>query len=276
MNSLSVFYEHIFEAAQQSGKTVEECLRFAKSCGIEYLECDLWRLERREEEKALFDSCGMGVSCIYAHFDFLHDSAERSEEKYTHLFETAKYFGAQKVLCIPGYFDDGDRAEQLVRFAEGLSAMCRAAQQYNITVTVEDFDDENSPCCRTADLLYLLGNVAGLRYTFDTGNFRYCLEDAALSYTKLKQYTSHVHCKDRSYDIENASADRSNGKPDLSGAVMYPSEVCDGVIGIDLLLKQLKADGYSGVLAIEHFGAVDQMKYMERSAENIRRAWEEV
>lgn len=274
MNSLSVFYEHIFEAAQQSGNSVEECLRFAKSCGIDFLECDLWRLDEREEVKSLLDRCGMGVSCIYAHFDFLHDSAERSAEKYTALFDTARYFGAEKVLCIPGYYDEGDRAAQLMRFAKGLSDMCSAAQRYDITVTVEDFDDERSPCCRTADLLYLLENVAGLGYTFDTGNFRYCLEDAALSYAKLQRYVAHVHCKDRSYDTANASADLQNGKADLSGAVMYPSEVCCGVIGIDLLLKQLKADGYGGVLAIEHFGAVDQLKYMERSAENIRAAIE--
>ena len=63
-NKLSVFYEHIFEAAQQSGKSVEECLRFAKSCGIDFLECDLWRLDEREEVKSLLDRCGMGVSCL--------------------------------------------------------------------------------------------------------------------------------------------------------------------------------------------------------------------
>lgn len=272
MNRLSVFHEHIFEAAQQTALSVEECLRFAKSCGIDFLECDHWRLEQREEVKALFDRCGMGVSCIYAHFDLLNDSAEVSAQKYTALFDTARYFGAEKVLCIPGFFGEGDRAAQLARFAQGLCSMCEAAREFGITVTVEDFDDENSPCCRTADLLYLLQNVSGLRYTFDTGNFRYCLEDAAHSYAQLKQYVAHVHCKDRSYDTANASADRSNGKPDLSGAVMFPAAVCDGVIGIPQLLRQLQADGYRGVLAIEHFGALDQRQYMARSADNIRAA----
>lgn len=275
MNSLAVFYEHIFEAAEQSGKSAEEVLRFAKACGIDYLECDTWRLSDRKT-KRLFDACNMGVSSVYGHFDFLNDSAEKSREKYIALLENAAFFGAQRVLCIPGFFGEGGREEQLMRFCEGISRMCEQAKTYNITVTVEDFDDINSPCCRTEDLLFLLCNVSGLRYTFDTGNFRYCLEDAAQAYGKLRGYVAHVHCKDRSYDKANANADLSNGKADLSGEVMYPVEVCGGVIGIDGLLRQLKRDGYGGILAIEHFGAANQLEYIGRSADNIRRIMEEV
>lgn len=271
MNRLSVFYEHIFEAAEQSGMTIENALRHARSCGIELLECDHWRLHDRENTKALFKSCEMGVSCIYEHFDLLHDSAEDIRLKYTKLFETANYFGCDKVLCIPGFFDEGEKTEQLKAFSEGLSEMCSTAKKYGVTVTVEDFDDISSPCCKTQDLLYLLQNTEGLRFTFDTGNFRYCLEDAAQSYSLLKSYVSHVHCKDRSYDSKNAAPDSSNAKADLSGAVMYPAESCGGVVGLGALLRQLKSDGYDGVLAIEHFGATDQLRYMKSSADNIRR-----
>ena len=274
MNSLSVFFEHIFEAASQSGKSVEDCLRFAKGCGIDYLECDLWRLEQKNEVKALFDRCGMRVSSIYSHFDFIHDSAQQSAEKYTKLFETAKYFGADKVLCIPGFLTE-DRGNQMDSVIARLNEMCAAAKEYGITVTLEDFDDITSPCCRMDDILFLMQSVDGLKYTFDTGNFRYCLEDAAEAYEKLKDYVVHAHLKDRSYDTANANADLSNGKADLSGAIMYPAEVCGGVIGIDKLLKRLKADGYSGILAIEHFGASDQLNYMKKSAENIRTVLEE-
>lgn len=267
---LSVFYEHIFEAAQQSEISVEAALNYAKGCGIDLLDCDIWRLADKERQKALFDKCGMGVSCIYAHFDFVHDSAEQSEQKYRSLFETAKYFGAEKVLCIPGFFESGrEKCEQTELFCEGISHMCAAAKEYGVTVTVEDFDDVNSPCCKTEDIRYLLHRCEGLMYTFDTGNFRYCLEDAEEAYRQLSARVVHVHLKDRSYDAARADKAAQNGKADLSGAVMYPAEVCGGVIGIDRLIRQLIADGYDGVLAIEHFGAADQIAYMKRSAENI-------
>ncbi len=272
---LSVFYEHIFEAAQQSGRSVEDVLKYAKSCGIDLLECDLWRLNDREEVRALFERCGVGVSCIYAHFDFLHDSPEVSERKYRELLSTARYFGAKNVLCIPGFFDsEGDRAEQMEKFCVGISRMCEAAKEYGVTVTIEDFDNISSPCCKMNDIRYLLDNCEGLRYTFDTGNFRYCLEDADEAYSLLSDKVSHVHLKDRSYDIGRANVDNTNGKADLSGAVMYPAEVCEGVIGIEALIKRLIADGYDGVLAIEHFGAADQLSYMKKSAENILRIME--
>lgn len=272
---LSVFYEHIFEASEQSGRSVEDVLKYAKNCGIDLLECDLWRLNDREGQMALFQRCGMGASCIYSHFDFLHDSPEASERKYRDLLSTAEYFGAKNVLCIPGFYDDrGGRATQTELFVKGISRMCEAAREYGVTVTIEDFDDKDSPCCRTADIRYLLDNCEGLRYTFDTGNFRYCLEDANEAYSLLKDKVSHVHLKDRSYDIGRANNNATNGKADLSGAVMYPAEVCGGVIGIEALIKRLIADGYDGVLAIEHFGAADQLSYMKKSAENILRVVE--
>lgn len=272
---ISVFYEHIFEAAGQRGMTVEDVLKYAKSCGIDLLDCDLWRLDAREEQRSLFERCGVGVSCIYAHFDFLHDSPEVSEEKCRRLLGTARYFGAKNVLCIPGFFEAGrDRSEQMAKFCEGITRMCDIAKEYGVTVTIEDFDDIASPCCKMNDIRYLLDNSEGLRYTFDTGNFRYCLEEAEEAYSLLKDKVSHVHLKDRSYDSERANSDNTNGKADLSGAVMYPAEVCEGVIGIEELIKKLVADGYDGVLAIEHFGAADQLSYMKRSVENILRVVE--
>lgn len=267
---LAVFYEHIFEAAQQRNISVKEVLRHAKACGISCLECDLWRLSDRAAVKELFDSCGMGVSSIYSHFDFINDSAEGCAEKYSVLLDTAEYFGAEKVLCIPGFFDpERDRKAQLDRVAQRLSEMCDAASQRGITVTLEDFDDISSPCCRMADLRYLMDRVPPLRCTFDTGNFRYCLESAQEALTLLRDRVAHVHCKDRSYDKANADPSDSNGKADLSGAVMYPAPVCGGVIGIAELVTQLIRSGYDGIFAIEHFGAADQWEYMRISAERL-------
>lgn len=272
MNVISVFLEHIYEAAEQKGVSLEDALEFARSCGISHLECDHWRIADGKL-KPLLDSCGIGVSCIYEHFDLLNDSEEVSEQKYRRLFETAVQYGCQTVLCIPGFSEQPE--EDLPRYAEGLKRMCDTAKEYSVTVTVEDFDDISSPCCRTQWLRYLLENVTDLRYTFDTGNFRYCLEDAASACDVLGQYISHVHCKDRSYDAANSDSSGSNGKADLSGAVMYPEIVGEGVIGIKELVQRLTACGYAGAFAIEHFGAADQHEYMRRSAENLRSYMEE-
>lgn len=272
-NRLSVFYEHIAEGAKQKNCTVGKMLEHAAECGINGLECDLWRLENKAEMKSLFDSSGVCVSSIYNFFDFPHEDKNACEVRYRKLFETASFFGADKVLCVPGFVQGGELLSECRKIVcQRLNEMCDAAKEYGITVTLEDFDDIKSPCCTTDGLLYFMENTDGLKYTFDTGNFCYCLEDAEKAYELLKKYIVHVHLKDRSYDPSAADPGNTNGKADLSGAVMFPSVVCGGVIGIEKLLKKLVADGYSGRFAIEHFGAVDQAEYMKKSAENIRRA----
>ena len=51
---------------------------------------------------------------------------------------------------------------------------------------------------------------------------------------------------------------------------MYPCESGGGYIGIEDIIKKAVNDGYDGYLAVEHFGAADQLLYMKRSAENLR------
>ena len=57
---------------------------------------------------------------------------------------------------------------------------------------------------------------------------------------------------------------------------MYPCEVGNGYIGIEGLVKKLLNDDYNGSLSIEHFGANDQLLYMQKSAENVLRMIKEM
>lgn len=271
-NKLSVFYEHIFDAEAQSAgsETIESLLHFSKDCGIDYLECDLARLAKPKETKAIFDSCGMGVSSIYYFYDLIHDTDDLCRKKWhTHL-ETAAELGSKMIMCIPGFICDADEYAESVRIiCHRLNMMCSDAEKYGITVTMEDFDDKTSPCSTAAGLKYFAENVPDLGITFDTGNFRYSLEDAFEAYDLLRSRIVHFHCKDRTFDISNALPDKSNGKADLSGGIMYPAPVCEGIIGIDKLVKNALIDNYSGIFTIEHFGAANQKEYIRRSAENL-------
>lgn len=267
---LNIFLEHIFEGAKQQGISTEKMLTYAGNAGYEGLECDLWRLSDKVETKKLFEACGLSVSSVYNMYDLGHEDMVAAREKiYPHL-ETAAFFGADKVLAVAGFIREEDNFHIVRgRMAENLSFMCEAAEKYGITVTLEDFDDKAAPYSDSDGLLWFMENVKGLRFTFDTGNFAYCLENAGDAYLKLRKYVSHVHLKDRSWDSLRANADNTNGMADLSGRIMYPCEAGGGFIGIETLVKRLLADGYNGSFSIEHFGAADQLWYMRRSAENV-------
>lgn len=265
-----IFYEHIAEGAEQSGISPEEALSRARDMGYEGLECDLWRLQTpgtAKPDKAvkdLFDCHDMRVISVYNSYDFPHEGKEKCREKYLPHMEAAAFFGAGKILCVPGLFRQGDdRDECMERTALRLSEMCEAARGYGVTVMIEDFDDIGSPCCRTSQLEYLLGNVPGLGVAFDTGNFAYCCEDAVEAYGKLRDRVIHVHLKDRTWE------QGCGKKEDISGRKMFACPAGDGFIGIRDIIKRLRADGYSGDFSVEHFGADDQMRFMERSLENL-------
>ncbi|MCI7767255.1 MAG: sugar phosphate isomerase/epimerase [Oscillospiraceae bacterium] len=277
MPRLNIFLEHIFEGAKQQGISLEKMLLFAREAGYAGLECDISRLSDRSETKQLFEACGLAVSSVYSFFDFGHEASDISKDKiYSHL-ETAAYLGADTVLAVAGFIrpeDDPDMVRG--RMAEMLSFMCEAARKYGITVTLEDFDDKAAPFSDSEGLLWFMENVQGLKFTFDTGNFAYSLENAEEAYLKLSGYVHHVHLKDRSWDCLRANSDNSNGKADISGKLMYPCEAGGGFIGIERLVKMLISDGYCGSFSVEHFGAADQLLYMRRSAENIRNIFEEI
>lgn len=270
MNGLSVFYEHILEACGQSGKTEKSVLKEALSYGYDGLDCDLWRLEDRSK-KEFFADCGFHVSSVYNGFDFGHDDEKLSKEKIKSSLELADYYGAKKFLAIAGFvWENDDRQAVINKMCGMLSYMVSEAKKYGITVMLEDFDDSAAPYSTVSGLEYFMKNVDGLRFTFDTGNFAYSLESASEAYERLNGYISYIHVKDRSYDISRRNADDSNGKADLSGRIMYPCESGGGYIGIEDIIKKAVNDGYDGYLAVEHFGAADQLLYMKRSAENLR------
>lgn len=276
MNHINIFLEHIFEACSQRSISLEQMLREAHDMGYTGLECDLWRLSDGESVKKMFDSCGLKAASIYSHYDFPHDTSEETFSKMKAHINTAVFFGAEKIMAIPGFIREGDdRDDVFSKCCEQLTILTKLAGEHGLTVTVEDFDDINSPCCNIDGLEKLLSGSEGLKFTLDTGNFAYVKENPCDACDRLGQYISHVHLKDRSYDCLRAAPDESNAKADISGEIMYPCEVGGGFIGIEKLVKRLISEGYSGDFSVEHFGACDQTFYMQQSVNNVKQWIEE-
>ena len=82
----------------------------------------------------------------------------------------------------------------------------------------------------------------------------------------LKAKIAHIHCKDRSLDS------RSKGEVKLTtgGRAMYPSPVGEGSIKIREIVASLKKSRYDGIYAIEHFGAENQLEFIEKSVKNLK------
>lgn len=73
---LSVFYDHILQAAEQTGRAIPDLLNEVSRAGIEAVEINMTYLREHEETLGLLHDAGLSVSCVYEFYG-MEASAER-------------------------------------------------------------------------------------------------------------------------------------------------------------------------------------------------------
>ena len=278
MRKLSVFYDHILQTCEQSGKTIPEVLSFCKEQGISAVEINysLFASEKEVIASMLADA-GLVISCMYESFDFARDTDLTKAKQMLH---AAAEQQVSRVLFVAGALENAEAAElaacsstyeatstfmdeneAVQNIAHALSALTEYAVLLGVTITLEDFDGFCQPFARTYPLLWFMEHVPGLRYTLDMGNFAFSDEDVAYAAWLLKDYIVHVHCKDRAESpLVHGTFCRGLGQTPAGTGYLPMAE----------LLNRLKERGYDGYLAIEHFDAPDQLSFIRQSAAFLR------
>lgn len=286
---LSVFFDHILQAEEQTGKHIPELLAEVKKAGISAVEINCTYLLEHPATLEMLETAGLQVSCIY---EFYALERGRETEKARRHIEIARKTKAGKILIVPGFFsveteefvncvpdrekvwDYLSHSEKAQRMADGLREIVEMAGSRNIadtpiTVVIEDFDDRNSPIACVSGMQWFAEQVSGLCFTFDTGNFIIHGENIFAAWEELKDKVVHVHCKDRKISSDKPLQTQKNATPDIKECYL-PAAVGEGCIPIKELVYKMKEYGYRGYLAIEHFDAADQEAYMQKSAANLQ------
>jgi len=286
---LSVFFDHILQAEEQTGKHIPELLAEVKKAGISAVEINSTYLLKHLATLEMLETAGLQVSCIY---EFYALERGRETEKARRHIEIARKTKAGKILIVPGFFsveteefancvpdrekvwDYLSHSEKAQRMADGLREIVEMAGSRNIadtpiTVVIEDFDDRNSPIACVSGMQWFAEQVPGLCFTFDTGNFIIHGENIFAAWEELKDKVVHVHCKDRKISSDKPLQTQKNATPDIKECYL-PAAVGEGCIPIKELVYKMKEYGYRGYLAIEHFDAADQEAYMQKSAANLQ------
>lgn len=265
---LSVFFDHILQAQEQSGESLMTLLSYTKKSGIDAVEIRLTYLLEHEETAELLKKAGLAISCIYEFYEMDSRDEKTLIEKHV---KTAARFHTGRILVVPGFFTEKEAEEMMtylsdyeqvsaymennpkaLGMAKGLQEAVLFGEKESVIVTVEDFDDIRSPLFCINGIRWFMERIPGLRYTFDTGNFIYSKEQAADALAAMQGRVAHVHCKDRGKHFSSAA-------------------VGDGMMPIAELIRMLKESGYDGYLAIEHFDAPDQAEKIKRSAEFLKK-----
>ena len=265
---LSVFFDHILQAQEQSGESLMTLLADVKKSGIDAVEIRLTYLLEHEETTELLKKAGLVISCIYEFYEMDSRDEKTLIEKHV---KTAARFHAGRILVVPGFFTEKEAEEMMTRLsdyeqvsaymenkpkalgmAKGLQEAVSLGEKEGVIVTVEDFDDGKSPLFCINGIRWFMERIPGLRYTFDMGNFIYSKEQAADALAAMQGRVAHVHCKDRGEHFSSVAAG-------------------DGTIPIAELVGMLRESGYDDYLAIEHFDAPNQAEKIKRSAEFLKK-----
>lgn len=262
---LTVFYEHVREACRQSGKTLSEVCQVLKDNNIMGVEMDY--LELTDELAAELRDKEVPIYNVYCHFDWGNKPAEDSEDaEWVKVLEKLDRLDIHSMLVIPGFVKPGQDCKVLSQnMLEGCKLLCKKAKEMGIAVNMEDYDDSVAPYATYEGVRWFLDGVPELGCAFDTGNFYYSDEDALDAYEVLKDRIAYVHCKDRSLEVKPGE----NPKATISGVDMYSASVGSGVIPMTKLVELIKATGYDGVWAIEHFGSQNQLEDIVKSADYL-------
>lgn len=271
---IATFYDHILDIARQEDIKLSEALKLAKEAGIDCLEVSTGNVETAgaQEIKAQLDAAGITVSSLCAYFQFdRHDDLQAADLQQ---LVNAQKLGTEKMLVIPGFWSAGDTDAEKERKTESiktaLNRLADKAKDYGITLMMEDFDSADSPYATIDGLKGFLEDVPELYCGFDTGNFLFSGEDAVKAYEVMKDKTIHVHLKDRAL----ASLPGS-GKPveAVDGRLLYTCPVGGGSIQMQEIINRLKADGYDGVLTMEHYGSEAQLSFLRQSVKWLQSVW---
>lgn len=276
---ISVFYDHILQAAEQTKKPLPVLLQEIKAAGIDAVELRLSALLEKENIVTLLREAGLRISCLYEFYEMGKGIASPVEERHV---LTAAQVKAEKILVVPGFLEKSEakqyracagsyeksaaymeQNESIRHMAEGLSRMTALGRKNGVAVTVEDFDDAASPLNGMYGIRWFLEQVPELGFTLDMGNFAHAGEDVLAAAAFLWERILHVHCKDRGEESCLALWGGANRG-------LLPVAAGDGYLPIGTLVKRLVHNGYDGYFAIEHFDVSNQEESILRSAAFLR------
>lgn len=256
----SVFYHHLLSISRETGRPIADVLTETRELGFEGIECDYSDFSADPAGFArLLADVRLEAASVYVFLDF--PKGERTAH-LQQILNDVHSIGCRKLLAVPAKIEH-QTPEDTDAICRGLNDLCSMARDLDITVAVEDFDSDRSPCGSPEKLEALFARVPLLGFTLDTGNFLYLDRDVLQCIPKLLPRLAHMHLKDRSFTpfVPGAS-----GMSTVGGTMIYDVPVGTGDIPMARLLHIAKEQGYDGWCSAEHFDAADQSRYLRLDA----------
>ena len=248
------------------GLSFEEIAKICLENGIEYIDVEYQELsEKGKPVVDIFIKNGLKISSMVYRADFLHNN---DISDCLNALKTAKEFDITNILLVPGFWNEEDNMEEFLENSlKPMKQVIESAKELGINIGFEDYDAE-TPVATSDGILYYLENLEGSHCIFDTANFLYMNEDVMTAFSKLKPYIKHqIHCKDK------ALTPKGEQSPSVSksGDKTFATAVGSGFLPIEHIIKELKSNGFDGILTIELFGSKQYLCDLKASAQYLKK-----
>lgn len=284
---IAAFYENILEGITQKKEEAEavkkekieqntdevilendvlekEILSSLVNLGLQKVYMD-FRLLAADEKRltTLFSEVGLEVEGLYGFYEFGKNPTDTSYKEHIDL---AARVHADNVLIVPGFFEseEDQKKLRLENMRSALNQVVQYGKAKNIVVSMEDFDNINSPINCVEGLQWFMDCVVDLKCTFDTGNFIIHGEDVLDAFSVFESKICAIHLKDRS-----KFALHEKDQPFILDHVdsIFPAPVGRGYIPMQKLMDRLKETQYDKTVIIELFGYHDMISGIKESIE---------
>lgn len=248
---ISIFLEHLLQAHEQSGKSIEEIFAMVKSYGIDGIETNASFIASQGDLQKKIQDADLSVTQLYENYEWKDFD---DDTKMKNHIETARKLGAKKILFIPPYFSDLKTETVQIEKEKVKIMICKICQMgagAGIAVTMEDFDNLQNPSSKLCYLKEYITEIPELKITFDTGNFLANGDEVLEAYPILKDRIVNVHCKDRLADVSSCATGT-------------------GIIPFKTIVDNLKQIDYDGNYTIEHFDIENQLDAMKVSSDYVK------
>lgn len=262
---IGIFLDHLRVASDQTGLPLEAVVQTAAKLGIDYVHVngEFWmNNEQRVDE--MLHKASLRVGAVDGFFALTQGKDMDKAEK---LIRFMSRKGTEQLLLIPGFVHEAQsRQSAMDEAARHMRHLLYLARSLHVQCSLEDFDNAAAPFGTWQELKWYMEKLPELKISFDTGNFAYFAQDALEAYAQLAPYICLVHLKDRKYEGRPGE----KGLLAADGRTLYPSAVGSGRMPMRKLIERLKADGFDGMMTIEHFDSADMMTDMCQSAEWLK------
>jgi sugar phosphate isomerase/epimerase len=275
----------------EPSESVFNLIEAAHELNVSFVE--LWyprntNKEGLENTIIAFSKAGLEVACISTGSELYRQGGSLQDQSL--LIEAIELAGRVKAPFANTYFGYSqvrDDEAAIARYRELLEPCIEYAEKHGVTIVLENefnafgVDNDASDITRRPLILRRLFeevNSAFFRLNFDACNF-YCagIEPFPYAYELLRPFIAYCHVKDGScYDATVASLITTSGWKRFvdfdKEFVMRPLGA--GAIPWVNILRQLRADGYTGFITLEpHSESEFRSQAWRQATDYVRKMW---